>query len=659
MIYSARHRQSLFESFLNLLPSVGSVLLGLWIAFTGSFIPPATGPVELAAWVVASLIFATVVHELAHLVTGMLAGRQVRKILIGSGGTIFTTRLGPTRIQVCSNLLGGGAVMVSALDDPSRGGLVAAIAAGPTVNLLAGFVALAGLNAGPPWLGTFALLNLLLGVTNFIPSRFSARGQESVTDGLQILRLLRGRPLRTTFFEGDEMAPDAQRAGIGAIEEARDAGSDEVTEVHLLAALNSDADIRALLAPAAVDELIRWRGPADSDDHHPVRTPVTDAISKVSFQVARDAGISRPNAACLCLALMAVPSPVATRLKDAGVSETALGRLAQARAEPAQGFQPEGSLLPDLPLERWGSAADRALEMAFRIATADRAEETGTQHVLAALAHDLHSRAGRALWQLGFALTRNGKLVARRDPPSAPPPLSPQAQTALAGALLRTGPTYPTGTGELCLGVADQGRGMGGLLFVQADVTSDALVAALRSLPREQSDPVGYTASIRKMWELRAGARLGAGRFADSLADFRVLEQHATTDEMLAISRNNIAYTALLTGDPALRAEALEKSKAALAFRPDQRSFRGTHAFALLENGSIAEAAEILQDVAIDHPRPRDRALDLCLLAVCRARLGDVDAAKRHVAAAEEADPRCMLLDRARAELGQPAPAPA
>jgi predicted Zn-dependent protease len=192
---------------------------------------------------------------------------------------------------------------------------------------------------------------------------------------------------------------------------------------------------------------------------------------------------------------------------------------------------------------------------------------------------------------------------------------------------------------------------MGGLLFSRADVSCDALVASLRALPREQSDPVGFTPSMRRMWELRASARLGAGRYADSLADFRMLEKNASNDDTLAISRNNVAYTALMTGDPALRQEALGKARTAVEFKPDQRSFQGTYAFALLETGSPAEAAEILDKVAVDHPRPRDRALDLCLLAICRARLGDTEAARRHVVAAEAADSRCTLLARARAEI--------
>ena len=652
MIYSSYHRQSLLESALGLVPTLLVVVAGGWIGFTGVLIPLGFHPIELVLWGLVSLVVGTVIHESAHLVVGLLAGRQVRKIRIGGGSTIFSVRLGGIRVQICANLLDGGAVMLSALDDPSRGGLIAAIAAGPAINIVAGLYAWAASSGGSIALGTFALVNLVLGVTNFIPVRVTARDRDVLTDGMHIWRLLSGKPLTAAFFEGEEMSADARRATIGALEEARDAGADEVQDVHLLAALDHDPEIHRLLAPASITDLVTWPGSSDAADALPLRSELLDRVEKVAFQIARDAGFTRPNAAFVCLALMAMPSRVATRLKEGGVSEAALRQLAQARAETSADSTTAVPIFPDLALERWGSAADRPLELAYRIATADRAEHTGTQHLVAALASDVNSRAGAALWRMGFAIARNDKLIPQTSPTVSPPPLSPQAQGAIAGALLRTGPTYPAGTGELSLGVCDQGLGMGGLLFAHTDVSPDSLVAALRKLPREQSDPVGFTPSMRRMWELRASARLGAGRYADSLSDFRVLEKNATSEENLAISRNNVAYTALMSGDPALRAEALEKAKAAVDFKPDQRAFQGTYAFALMEGGFPARAAEILEKVVVDHPRPRDRALDLCLLAICRARLGDPAAARGHAAAAEAADPRCVLLPRAREEIG-------
>jgi predicted Zn-dependent protease len=159
---------------------------------------------------------------------------------------------------------------------------------------------------------------------------------------------------------------------------------------------------------------------------------------------------------------------------------------------------------------------------------------------------------------------------------------------------------------------------------------------------------------MRRLWELRASSRFGAGRYAESRADFLVLEQTAPTDAIRAINQNNVAWVSLMSGDALLRADALERSRAALAVNPDQRAFQGTYAFALLETGATEAAAEVLEKVVVDHPRPRDRALTLCLLGMARARLHDTQAALVHIQAAESADPRCALLDRARTEVARP-----
>lgn len=132
-----------------------------------------------------------------------------------------------------------------------------------------------------------------------------------------------------------------------------------------------------------------------------------------------------------------------------------------------------------------------------------------------------------------------------------------------------------------------------------------------------------------------------------------VLEQTATTDAMRAADRNGVAWAALMSGEQSLRAEALELARAAHDLEPDRAAYAGTYAFALLENGSPREAAALLDPIAPSHPRPRDRASDLCLLAICRARLHEPDVAAQHLQAAEAADPRCSLLERARAEIAQ------
>ena len=132
--------------------------------------------------------------------------------------------------------------------------------------------------------------------------------------------------------------------------------------------------------------------------------------------------------------------------------------------------------------------------------------------------------------------------------------------------------------------------------------------------------------------------------------DFIAAERVVATDEQRALCRNNAAWCALMSGEPTLSAQALELARAAIAMQPDRPAFIGTYAFALLENGSPAEAATLLEPVAATHPRPRDRASDLSILAMCHTRLDKREAAAADLRAARDADPKCTLLERAQAE---------
>ena len=650
MIYSATRRRNLLENLINLAGPTAVTIVTLWAVLATPLLAADDDFVHRAIWVLASIVFCIVTHELGHLFVGLLVHRPVRKVLIGRGPTILWFRAGGVRVHVCADVTAGGAVYFSAIDDTSRNAHIAVTAAGPAVNLVTGIAALVLWSAGRPWLGMLAIASLFLAATNAYPSRFASGGRERHTDGMRILRLLRGERLTATFFEGEDLSLDGERVTIRALEEAMDSSSDQVTEAHLLAVLAREPELSAVLANAQINDLVRFPSPPSSVDVRPTRTPTVGQIYKVTFQVGRDLGIARPNAACICLALMAVPSAVATRLNESGVSESLLRELARRSVEPPAEARP-GTVLADLPLERWGSAADRVLELGFKIAMLDRSDDTGTQHIVAAMVADRDCRAAQALGSIGFVLHRNDRAAPPGEPPAQPRPLTQEAQSALAAALLRTGPSHPCGTGELCLGIADQSRSMAAALFASTDIDASSLQGAIVSVPREESGAAGFTPRMRQMWELRARARLGAERYADARADYLVLEQHAPSDRHRAITQNNLAWVALMAADPALHAEALERSRAAVAALPDLPSFQGTLAFALLENGSAAEAAEILEETVPKQPRPRDRALELCLLAMSRARLGEGAAAGQRLKEAEDLDPRCALLERARADL--------
>ena len=654
LVYSAKHRPALSERALNLLGSTASFVLTWWLVFTGLLaVPPDTSLPLLALGFLVSMAIGVFVHEGGHFLVGLALGVAARKIRIGGGPTLLNFRIRGVRVQIRANPLGGGAVYLSGLDHSSPDVRILTSAAGPAANLVAALAALEMVRLGVDWFGVFALVNVLLGVTNLIPHRLTLDGHEQPNDGMQIVQNLRGTARQGLYYEGVEFAADAQSVQVRALEEARDAGSAEVTDLHLLLALFGDRDVRPLLAPLDMRSVHGAAGRSTTEEVQPTWAPLTDQAEQAASRVARDLGRTRPDAACVCLGLMAVDCPAGRLLKESGVSEAALRGLASGRPEPSS--DPGLSeAMPDLPVERWGSAADRTITLAAKIAATDRSTYLGTEHIVAALVAEPTSRAAKALDRLGFILVRDDRAVLKREGPTGTR-LSPQAAAVMAAALNRTGPSYPMGTGELCLGIADQRSGMGAMLLAGAGIRTADLVKVLRQTPRDTSEPLGCTSLSRPMWDQRARARLGAGRFLESRADFMVLEQTAPSDALRALGRNNVAWASLMSGDRALAAEALELSRAAVEFKPGLPSYTGTYAFALLENGSAAEAAALLEPVASTQPRPRDRALDFCVLAMCHARLHDHEGAKKALQVAEAADPRCQLLERARAEVAQSA----
>ncbi len=645
----------------GLIGSGAAVVVIWWLLFIG-FRNAGTG--ESLLWVFAGLLVSFAIgialHEAGHLLVGLALGEPIRKIRIGSGPTLIGTRLGGIVIQICANPLGGGAVSLSGLDSTSIGRRIATLAAGPGANLLAAAYAFGFAQFGATWLTTFGVANVVLFIAGAMPATSVQGGRSQPSDGLQLFNLLFKPRARSAYFEGAEMTADAQAVLIHALEDAQIAGAPEVTDENLVRALNRDPALGDLFATVDLTSRLPPAGTPDSSD---TQTPTWSALShmilETAFRKARDMGRLKPNAAGICMGLLAVECPMGRLLKDAGITEDAVAKLAVIQPESPDSARGPSVINADMPLERWGTAADKPLALAYRIAAADGSQMVGTQHIVAALNSDPESRSARVLARLGFVLVRReGKPTLGVDEKldQAGPPLSPQAVTAIAGALLRTGPSYPCGSIELCLGILDQGAGIGAQILAQAGVTAASIEKALRLVPRDSSEPAGCTTASWPMWQFRASVRMGTGRWVEARDDFLVAERAVSTEEQRALCRNNAAWASLMSGDATLHAPALELSRAALAIQPDRPAFIGTYAFALLENGSPAEAAALLEPVASKHPRPRDRASDLCLLAICQSRLSQPESAGKNLQAAREADPKCALLGRAEAELAGATP---
>lgn len=305
--------------------------------------------------------------------------------------------------------------------------------------------------------------------------------------------------------------------------------------------------------------------------------------------------------------------------------------------------------LADLALELWTASADQALSTALRIAEADGAAQLGTEHLLAGVLADEDGPGARVLKDMGFSGDQLLPVLVKGGA-TAPPTWSSEAIRAVVLAIDLADPAMGPGTGELCAGVLGAPAGRGYAVLREADITLGGFREELEPL-RQQELHVGCTKAMHFMWHVRASARLQSKRYAEARADFIVMTPLAPNQHDRAVDLNNTAWTSLLLGNPAWRADALERAQQAIAIEPDAPFIRSTLAYALLENGKPVEAIATLGSFDDMKTSPQGRASNLCVRAMSEARLGQTEASASHLRDVEALDPSCELLDRARAEL--------
>jgi hypothetical protein len=354
---------------------------------------------------------------------------------------------------------------------------------------------------------------------------------------------------------------------------------------------------------------------------------------------------------------MAIASLIPTESEDGGPNDGTqiffrLGILApQTNPDLAKVISQKATVikLEDLALELWTASADQALSVALRIAEASGALQLGTEHLLAGVLADRESPGARTLTDMGFSGDRLLPLLAKGGA-TAPPTWSSEALTAVVLAIDMADPTLGAGTGELCAGVLGVTKGRGYAVLHEADITYSGFREELEPL-RTQELQIGCTKAIHFVWHVRASARLQSKRNADARADYIVMTPLAPHPHDKAVDLNNTAWTSLLLGNPAWRADALERAQQAFGIEPDPPFIRGTLAYALVENGKPIEGIAMLDSFDDKKTTPQGRASNLCVRAIAEARLGQTDASTRHVHDAEALDSACELLDRTRAEL--------
>ena len=122
-------------------------------------------------------------------------------------------------------------------------------------------------------------------------------------------------------------------------------------------------------------------------------------------------------------------------------------------------------------------------------------------------------------------------------------------------------------------------------------------------------------------------------------------------DDHRVLHLNNLAWSDLMLGDPALLPEADRASAEAYAVQPWRHAIRGTRGAVLVELGHLAEGIELLRSSELRSHRPRNRAQTDAYLAIAHARDGNLWDARRRLASARDATPTNPLVLRAAAEV--------
>lgn len=118
-----------------------------------------------------------------------------------------------------------------------------------------------------------------------------------------------------------------------------------------------------------------------------------------------------------------------------------------------------------------------------------------------------------------------------------------------------------------------------------------------------------------------------------------------------SISTNNLAWCDLMLDAPALVAEALEMSAAAIRLLPEHPAVRGTRAFALILEGRPGEGIDLGLAAYAKTKEAGPKAMQACVLAIGYARDWRFPQADRWIALARPGGPGLPAARACRAEL--------
>lgn len=565
-----------------------------------------------------------VLHETAHAVAALVFRRRVVRMVLGAGPTLLTFHIRGCEVQIRPLLWSGYTMYTPALPRGRRG---VVSAAGPAVNALLAVIAalllpVSPLMVGALWLNADAL------ITNLWPARVRMGGSMVFTDGASVLRAI-------AATDSEEQRQGGTLLRVAVEESLARSGQPQANPFDLLTALlrepcgRGGAILhRSGLTLAQARSLASLAGRDGAPDPMSIPDNLTSVGVLDALRRRRDVGD-------------ALQHVVRTRLSPDGDDGMRAGRLRRMPIEEA--------LLANLALERLSAEAVVAIERARHLRV--QGDLGSSLSLLAALTSDATSVAARTLHAVGLP-----------RPVTAAPGATRGLNLELIKAVVlgMTSPLFSSGrpitTAALLTGVWLNNEDSIAVRTEARGVPFMTLLDALRQqeavAPGERSCQDGPERTLSWLADLRAHAQLRLGRSVAAYHGFKALASSAGDERTLALALNNAAWAALMSDHAELRAEALALSGRAVQLDPQTSAVRGTHAFALIENGQPHEGVVLIVPL-VAKAVPENKATQECVLAIGLARLGMLDDACRYAEDAARLDPEEQLLPRAQAALGR------
>ncbi len=149
---------------------------------------------------------------------------------------------------------------------------------------------------------------------------------------------------------------------------------------------------------------------------------------------------------------------------------------------------------------------------------------------------------------------------------------------------------------------------------------------------------------------LQANMMLSLGAFEEAREIFKQLLEKEESEARFMLY-NNLAYANLMIQDESLLAEADSLSKEAFENIPWAPSVRGTRGAVLVELGFLDEGKGLLLEAMAEHLEAGGKAADACHIAIAEIGKGNLPEGQYYIETAEQLDPNCHLLNRAKNEL--------